>query len=215
MERGLFITIEGSEGAGKSSAMEFLTEALQSASVDLLPTREPGGTKLGERLREILLNTYDVPITPMSELLMIFAARAQHVEQVIRPALLEGHWVLCDRFTDASYAYQGGGRSMGEGPVRALEDLVQGSLRPDVTILLDVPVEVGLERARGRGELDRFEQEDLEFFERVRQSYLSRARRSTGRYRVIDASQDIEEVQAQLRTFVDELVDCPPVLESW
>ena len=215
MERGLFITIEGSEGAGKSSAMEFLTAALQSASVDLLPTREPGGTKLGERLREILLNTYDVPITPMSELLMIFAARAQHVEQVIRPALLEGHWVLCDRFTDASYAYQGGGRSMGEGPVRALEDLVQGSLRPDVTILLDVPVEVGLERARGRGELDRFEQEDLEFFERVRQSYLSRARRSTGRYRVIDASLDIEEVQAQLRTFVDELVDCPPVLESW
>lgn len=215
MERGLFITIEGSEGAGKSSAMGFLTEALQSASVDLLPTREPGGTKLGERLREILLNTYDVPITPMSELLMIFAARAQHVEQVIRPALLEGHWVLCDRFTDASYAYQGGGRSMGEGPVRALEDLVQGSLRPDVTILLDVPVEVGLERARGRGELDRFEQEDLEFFERVRQSYLSRARRSTGRYRVIDASLDIEEVQAQLRTFVDELVDCPPVLESW
>ena len=215
MERGLFITIEGSEGAGKSSAMEFLTEALQSASVDLLPTREPGGTKLGERLREILLNTYDVPITPMSELLMIFAARAQHVEQVIRPALLEGHWVLCDRFTDASYAYQGGGRSMGEGPVRALEDLVQGSLRPDVTILLDVPVEVGLERARGRGELDRFEQEDLEFFERVRQSYLSRARRSTGRYRVIDASLDIQEVQAQLRTFVDELVDCPPVLESW
>ena len=104
---------------------------------------------------------------------------------------------------------------MGEGPVRALEDLVQGSLRPDVTILLDVPVEVGLERARGRGELDRFEQEDLEFFERVRQSYLSRARRSTGRYRVIDASLDIEEVQAQLRTFVDELVDCPPVLESW
>ena len=215
MERGLFITIEGSEGAGKSSAMEFLTEALQSASVDLLPTREPGGTKLGERLREILLNTYDVPITPMSELLMIFAARAQHVEQVIRPALLEGHWVLCDRFTDASYAYQGGGRSMGEGPVRALEDLVQGSLRPDVTILLDVPVEVGLERARGRGELDRFEQEDLEFFERVRQSYLSRARRSTGRYRVIDASLDIEEVQTQLRNFVDELVDCPPVLESW
>ena len=215
MERGLFITIEGSEGAGKSSAMGFLTEALQSASVDLLPTREPGGTKLGERLREILLNTYDVPITPMSELLMIFAARAQHVEQVIRPALLEGHWVLCDRFTDASYAYQGGGRSMGEGPVRALEDLVQGSLRPDFTILLDVPVEVGLERARGRGELDRFEQEDLEFFERVRQSYLSRARRSTGRYRVIDASLDIEEVQAQLRTFVDELVDCPPVLESW
>lgn len=215
MERGLFITIEGSEGAGKSSAMEFLTAALQSASVDLLPTREPGGTKLGERLREILLNTYDVPITPMSELLMIFAARAQHVEQVIRPALLEGHWVLCDRFTDASYAYQGGGRSMGEGPVRALEDLVQGFLRPDVTILLDVPVEVGLERARGRGELDRFEQEDLEFFERVRQSYLSRARRSTGRYRVIDASLDIEEVQAQLRAFVDELVDCPPVLESW
>ena len=104
MERGLFITIEGSEGAGKSSAMEFLTEALQSASVDLLPTREPGGTKLGERLREILLNTYDVPITPMSELLMIFAARAQHVEQVIRPALLEGHWVLCDRFTESLFS---------------------------------------------------------------------------------------------------------------
>ncbi|MEM1402333.1 MAG: dTMP kinase [Pseudomonadota bacterium] len=215
MERGLFITLEGSEGAGKSSAMEYLTAALQAASVDLLPTREPGGTKLGERLREILLNTYDVPITPMSELLMIFAARAQHVEQVIRPALLEGHWVLCDRFTDASYAYQGGGRSLGEGPVRALEDLVQGSLRPDVTILLDVPVEVGLERARGRGELDRFEQEDLAFFERVRQSYLSHARRGTGRYRVIDASRDIDEVQAQLKALINELVDCPPVLESW
>lgn len=213
-QRGLFITVEGGEGAGKSTAMAFLEPALREAGVDLLCTREPGGTGLGERLRDILLTPADTAIDPMAELLMIFAARSQHLRERVVPALQRGQWVLCDRFTDASFAYQGAGRGLGEAAVAALEDLVQGELRPDLTLLLDAPVEVGLERARGRGTLDRFEQEDLAFFERVRSAYLSRAARSSGRYRVIDASADLPEVERSLRAVVDDLVACPAVLEQ-
>ncbi len=212
--RGLFITLEGGEGAGKSTAMAFLESHLKEAGVDLLCTREPGGTRLGESLRATLLSADDTPIDAMAELLMIFAARAQHIHEVIRPALDAGHWVLCDRFTDATYAYQGQGRGLGESRVAMLEDFVQEELRPDVTVLLDVPAELGLARARGRGALDRFEQEDMSFFERVRDAYLSRARRGGGRYRVIDASEELDSVQEALQATVDVLLGCPPVLED-
>lgn len=212
--RGLFITVEGGEGAGKSTAMGFLEASLRAAGVDLLRTREPGGTVLGERLRDILLQPSDSEITPMAELLMIFAARAQHVEQCIRPALDRGQWVLCDRFTDASFAYQGAGRELGEDAVAQLETLVQDELRPDLTLLLDAPVEVGLERARGRGALDRFEREDMAFFERVRQAYLSRAARGSGRYQIIDAGQDLPEVQAEMERVLNDLLACPATVDS-
>jgi dTMP kinase len=213
-ERGLFITVEGCEGVGKSTAMAQLEKALRAGGVNVLCTREPGGTRLGERLREILLTADDEPLAPMAELLLMFAARAQHIEQVIRPALSRGSWVLCDRFTDATFAYQGAGRGLGEPAVAALEDLVQGKLRPDLTVLLDAPVAVGLERARGRGALDRFEREDLVFFERVRAAYLQRAERAGGRYHVIDASQELEVVAGKLRDFVAQLCACPPGLEE-
>lgn len=214
-ERGLFITIEGCEGVGKSTALATLVSALAAHPVEIVTTREPGGTHLGEALREILLNGVEEPLAPMAELLLMFAARAQHIEQVVRPALARGAWVVCDRFTDATYAYQGAGREMGEGAVAALEDLVQGELRPDLTLLLDAPVEIGLERARGRGALDRFEREDLAFFQRVRQCYLDRAARAGGRYQVVDAGQDLETVQAAIRAFAGELVAFPaPVTAS-
>lgn len=213
-ERGLFITVEGVEGVGKSTAVAQLEAALTAHGVTVVCTREPGGTKLGERLRDILLTAADEPLQPMAELLLMFAARSQHLEQVIRPALARGDWVLCDRFTDATFAYQGAGRQLGEGVVAQLEDLVQGSLRPDLTVLLDAPVNVGLERARGRGALDRFESEDMAFFERVRRAYLRRAAVGGGRYHVVDANQDLESVQATLQSFVVELCACPPGLEE-
>ena len=198
MTRGRFITLEGGEGAGKSTAMNALEQMLQQRQVPYTTTREPGGTELGEELRGLLLHPRCTAVDPMAELLMIFAARAQHVAQVIRPALEAGQWVLCDRFTAASFAYQGMGRGMGREPVAALEELVQGSLRPDLTLLLDVPVQVGLERARGRGDLDRFESEDLAFFERVRSAYLEQAQRDPGRFVIIDAQQPLERVHGEL-----------------
>lgn len=213
-ERGLFITVEGVEGVGKSTAMSLLAKALDDAGIASVCTREPGGTALGERLRELLLTPDDTAIDPLAELLMMFAARAQHLREVIHPALHRGHWVLCDRFTDATYAYQGHGRRMGDARIAQLENLVQGDFRPDLTLLLDAPVEVGIERARGRGTLDRFEQEDLEFFERVRQAYLNRAKHSSGRYHVIDASRALDEVETSLRQFLSDLTACPQRVEN-
>lgn len=214
-ERGLFITVEGCEGVGKSTAMAQLQASLEEAGIRVLPTREPGGTRLGERLREVLLTGGDdEAVLPLPELLLIFAARAQHLQQVIAPALEAGTWVLCDRFTDASYAYQGAGRQLGDQAVAVLEELVQGDLRPDLTLLLDAPVEVGLGRARGRGSLDRFEREDLAFFERVRHCYLQRAKQGGGRYHVIDAGRDLQAVADDLRDFVAQLCACPSALES-
>ncbi|MFK8042885.1 dTMP kinase [Congregibacter sp.] len=212
-QRGLFITLEGGEGAGKSTAMSFITQRLQEANIDLVCTREPGGTQLGEQLRETLLAPSDTDIDRTAELLMMFAARAQHLAECILPALKRGQWVLCDRFTDATYAYQGAGRQMGNEPVAVLEELVQGELRPDVTLLLDVPADVGIARARGRGALDRFELEDHAFFERVRQSYLARARSSSGRYQIIDASATLPEVEQALQALVNDLIACPPLVE--
>ncbi len=201
---GKFITVEGIEGVGKSTNMEFIHRQLQTAGKDVLVTREPGGTPLAEAIRELLLDPAFTGMDALCELQLMFAARAEHLAKVIRPALAAGRWVLCDRFTDATYAYQGGGRGLETAVIARLEDLVQGDFRPDLTLLLDVPVETGLARASLRGTLDRFEQEKIEFFERVRQSYLGMARKHPGRYRIIDASQSLEAVQQLIR-------DCLPV----
>lgn len=206
--RGLFITVEGGEGAGKSTNMAFLEQRLRAAGVDLLVSREPGGTSLGEDVRDLLLRPRDEPVEALAELLLIFAARAQHIKQVIEPALRDGRWVLCDRFTDATYAYQSGGRGLPPDRIRALEELVQGELRPDYTLLLDCPVEVGLSRADERGERDRIELEQAEFFQRVRRTYLQLAAESSGRYHVIDASRPLVAVEEQLGDVCDELLAC-------
>jgi dTMP kinase len=206
--RGLFITVEGGEGVGKSTNMAYLEKELAGHGVDLLVTREPGGSALGERVRQLLLAVDAEAIDPMAELLLVFAARAQHISTLIEPALAAGKWVLCDRFTDATYAYQCGGRGLDRGAVSSLEQLVQGELRPDCTLLLDAPVATGMARAQGRGELDRFEREELAFFERVRATYLELAESSSGRYRIIDASQPLETVQQQLLKVCNELTAC-------
>jgi len=206
--RGLFITVEGGEGVGKSTNIAFLEQQLKAHGVDVLVTREPGGSALGEEVRRLLLTVGEVPLDPMAELLLIFAARAQHISTRIEPALAAGHWVLCDRFTDATFAYQCGGRGLDRQLVIKLETLVQGSLRPDYTLLLDAPADTGMARVQARGELDRFELEELAFFERVRATYLELAGRSGGRYRVIDASQTLDQVQLQLRYVCEELAAC-------
>jgi len=210
----LFITVEGGEGVGKSTNIAYLEEKLRNQGVDLVVTREPGGTPLAESIRNTLLQVDCEPIGDTTELLLMFAARAQHIQQLIEPALAVGKWVLCDRFTDATYAYQSGGRQIDSRKVQQLEQLVQGELRPDYTLLLDAPVEVGMERARGRGELDRFEQEKLDFFERVRRTYLKLAEESSGRYRVLDASLSLEEVRLQLEEVCVELLSCWAVRQS-
>jgi dTMP kinase len=200
MALGKFITIEGTEGVGKTTNMAFVQDYLQQQGIDLLVTREPGGTPLAEQLRELLLAKRDERVDPTAELLMVFAARAQHLNSVIKPALAAGQWVLCDRFTDATYAYQGAGRSLPVDTIAKLEQLVQGELRPDMTFILDIDVKLGLERAGRRGELDRFETEEIGFFERVRTMYQQRAAADPDRYRVIDAGQPLEKVQQDLST---------------
>lgn len=205
--RGRFITVEGTEGAGKSTNLAFIRDYLRRAGIDFVETREPGGTPLAEEIRTLLLTPRKERMAEAAELLLVFAARAQHLQTVILPALEAGRWVLCDRFTDATYAYQGGGRGLSTAQIAELEQLVQGTLRPDLTLLLDLPVAQGMARARGRGELDRFESERLEFFERVRQSYLARAAEAPERFRVIDAAGSLEAVQAQIRRGLDAF--CP------
>lgn len=203
--RGCFITLEGGEGAGKSTSMDFMRRHLEAAGRRVCVTREPGGTALGEAVRGLLLDTRFEGMSADAELLLMFAARAEHLARVIRPALARGEWVLCDRFTDATYAYQGGGRGIDEARIRVLEDWVQQGFEPDLTLLFDLPVEQGLARAGERGELDRFEREQRAFFERVRQAYLQRAQAAPGRFRVIDASRDYPEVQQQLARELDAL----------
>ena len=204
--RGRFITLEGGEGAGKSTNLEYIQRRLQSAGVGLQVTREPGGTPLGEKVRELLLNPEHAAMSSEAELLLMFAARAQHLHEVILPALDKGNWVLCDRFTDATYAYQGGGRGIDSGRIRLLEDWVQQGFQPDMTLLFDLPVELGLERAGKRGALDRFEQEQRAFFEQVREAYLQRAGQAPERFRVIDAGQELVVVQQQLDRVIEELL---------
>jgi len=206
--KGKFITVEGIEGVGKTTNLEYLQQLICAAGKELVVTREPGGTPLGEAIRGLLLDPHYTGMDPDCELQLMFAARAEHLAKVIRPAIEAGKWVLCDRFTDATYAYQGGGRGLDTDKIAALEQLVQGDFRPDLTLLLDVPVEIGLARAGNRSAPDRFEQEQVEFFERVRQAYLDMARTHDGRYRVIDASQPLEAVQVQLA------VDVAAILEN-
>ncbi|MBD3646692.1 MAG: dTMP kinase, partial [Pseudomonadales bacterium] len=174
-DRGRFISIEGVEGVGKSTNIRYIESMLDSRNIEHVCTREPGGTPLGEKLRELLLDRDDRSMGAMSELLLMFAARAQHVRDFIRPNLEAGRWVICDRFTDSSYAYQGGGRLMGSEIVAELDELVLNGFHPDVTLILDLPVEQGLERANNRSEEDRFEMEDASFFNRVRDVFLDLA----------------------------------------
>lgn len=195
---GRFITLEGGEGVGKTTNLEYIRATLERAGKQVRVTREPGGTALGEQIRGLLLDPAHKGMASDCELLLMFAARAQHIEKVIRPSLAAGEWVLCDRFTDATYAYQGGGRGLSRRRIEDLEALVQGDLRPDLTLILDVPVEIGLARAGERGALDRFEQEERAFFERVRAAYLERAAARPARYRVIDASCPLTDVQVQI-----------------
>ena len=202
-QRGLFITVEGGEGVGKTTNLETLERWVQAQGIPYLLTREPGGTPLAEDIRQLLLDKREESVSPAAELLLVFAARAQHLQQVIEPALSAGKWVLCDRFTDATYAYQGGGRGMPGAAIAQLETLVQGELRPDLTLLLDAPIEVGMARAGQRGELDRFEQEQADFFEQVRKCYLSRAWAEPGRFRVIDTDRPLVQIASELETVMN------------
>lgn len=205
MSRGRFITVEGIEGVGKTTNLAFIRTRIEAAGHTVLQTREPGGTPLAEDIRNLLLTPREEPVASDAELLLMFAARAQHLARVIRPALAAGTWVLCDRFTDATYAYQGGGRGVPAERVAALEDWVQGALRPDLVVILDAPAEVGLARAGNRSAPDRFEQEARAFFDRVRAIYLARAAAVPERYRVVDTSPELAQVQRQLGQ----------VLEGW
>ena len=200
-----FITLEGGEGVGKTTNLAFIEHYLQRHGLEVLRTREPGGTPLGENVRSLLLDSAHVD--SRAELLLVFAARAQHIAEVIRPALDAGHWVISDRFTDASYAYQGGGRGIETSVIGFLEHWVQQELQPDLTLLLDSPLDVGMARARGRGNVDRFESEQEAFFERVRQVYLDRAATQPQRIKRVDASGSLEDVQVELARHLDQLLE--------
>jgi dTMP kinase len=202
--KGKFITVEGIEGAGKSSNLSFIQHYLEAAGHSVLFTREPGGTALGEDIRDLLLGHKHTGMTDDAELLLMFGARAEHLGQKILPALNRGTWVLCDRFTDASYAYQGGGRGIPRQRIAVLEQWVQGDLRPDLTLLLDLPVETGLGRAGKRSAPDRFERETHLFFDRVRSAYLEIAREQAQRVKVVDASRPLNEVQMQIERILQE-----------
>jgi dTMP kinase len=204
---GKFITVEGIEGAGKTTCMQVVTEVIEHQGINAIHTREPGGTDLGEDLRNLLLGHKHTGMSDDAELLMMFAARAQHIAQKIQPALDVGKWVLCDRFTDATYAYQGYGRGIPLQKISDLENWIQGALRPDLTLLMDLPVEVGMERAGKRSAPDRFESEAWDFFERIRKGYLSIAAEQPSRVKVIDASQDLANVQAQIRAAMEAFVN--------
>jgi len=203
-----FITIEGGEGAGKSTAQRFIADRLAERGITTVQTREPGGTPLAEAIRQTLLSVDGEAPVEMTELLLVFAARAQHLAKVIEPALSRGDWVLSDRFTDATYAYQGAARGLSTATILHLEQLVVGGRQPDKVLILDLPPEIGMTRARSRGELDRFEREDHDFYERVRAGYLARAEAMPERYSVIDAAQTLPQVEsaltAEIETWFDE-----------
>lgn len=204
--RGKFITIEGQDGAGKSTNVAAMQEYLSAQSIDFVHTREPGGTDLGEKIRELLLNSPDV-IANKTELLMMFAARAQHIESVIEPALNKGTWVLCDRFTDATYAYQGAGRGLNVNDIQLLEEYVQAGLTPDLTIVLDLPIEVSESRAGQRSAPDRFERQKHDFKQNVRDCYLSRASNEPDRMKVVDASLSLDEVKQSVVSALTDFCD--------
>ena len=201
--RGKFITIEGTEGVGKTTNIQYIQDWLVAKEPSFVATREPGGTPLAEQIRELLLTPRDELVCHTAELLLMFAGRAQHLNQVIEPNLKQGTWVLCDRFTDATYAYQGAGRNMSDKLIAELETIVQGSLRPDLTLILDIPVELGLKRASDRSEPDRFEQEKMAFFQAVRNGYLTIAQRDPERCVIIDASQSLTAVQKSIQSALE------------
>ncbi len=203
---GRFITLEGGEGAGKSSNLAWLAERLRDAGVPVTVTREPGGTDLAERIRQVLLDPGPEAMDDTTELLLVFAARAQHLAALIRPALARGEWVLCDRFMDATWAYQGAGRGLDRERIAALERLVLQGLTPDRTLLFDVPVAEGLARAGKRSRPDRIEREQAAFFERVPQCYLERATGEPDRFRVVDAGVGLDQVRAQLENHLQEML---------
>lgn len=206
MERGKFISVEGIEGVGKSTNIDVVVRRIEAAGHKVLTTREPGGTPFAEDIREILMNRNDEPIPEIAEVLLMFAARSFNVNNVIVPALEAGTWVVCDRFTDSSRAYQSGGRGIPMETIDRVADWVHGDTWPDVTILLDAPVEVGMERAGKRSAPDRFEQERHDFFQRVRECYLQIATREPDRFVVIDTTADIAAVRTDVANLIDELL---------
>lgn len=203
MERGKFITFEGIEGVGKSTNIAHFTSILERNGIEVLTTREPGGTPMAEQIRAIVAGHGDEPLPDIAELLLIFAARSLHINNVVEPALNAGTWVVCDRFTDSSRAYQGGGRGLPMADIDRIADWVHGDLWPDLTILLDASVETGLARAGQRGEPDRFESERAEFFSRVRQTYLELARAEPKRFVVVDAGRDLDSVKQDIGEIAD------------
>ena len=207
--KGRFITIEGVEGVGKSTNISYIERFLEARDIEFVSTREPGGTALAERVRDVLLDKVESSMDPMTELLLMFAARKQHTEELIKPALERGKWVICDRYTDSSYAYQGGGRGLDSKIISKVEKLTLGSFKPDLTIVLDLPVKKGLARAGNRGELDRFELESEKFFKRVRATFLARAK-THKRYHVINASRSLSAVQGK----IGAALTCLPALRS-
>lgn len=208
MARGMFITVEGVEGVGKSTNMQFIAARIAAAGFAVMPTREPGGTPMAEQIRDMLLRHGEEGLPDLAELLLFFAARTLHLENAIRPALAAGTWVICDRFTDASRAYQGAGRGQDMDRIDTLAKWAHGDLNPDLTVLLDAPEDIGMRRAEKRGEIDRLESEQLSFYARVRQQYLSLADAEQERFAVIDASQPLEAVQVQIGIAVDRLIEC-------
>jgi dTMP kinase len=201
--RGRFITIEGGEGAGKSTVMSRVAAWLEGAGHRVITTREPGGTVLAEKLRDILLDRNNISLSGQAELLLMFAARSQHLDELIRPSLARGDCILCDRFTDATWAYQGGGRGVSREEIATLENLVHGDLQPDLTLLLDLQVQQGMQRAAARSQADRFELESTTFFEQVRAAYLERADAAPERFAVVDASLNVEAVWAQIQLILE------------
>jgi dTMP kinase len=201
-----FISIEGGEGAGKSTSIEYIKQKLEACGIECVVTREPGGTPMAEDIRQLLLQHRDETVDPYTELLLMIASRRQHVENVIRPALAAGKWVVCDRFTDASFAYQGFGRGLDKDFITSLKHWVHSDLNPTMTLLFDLDIAIGMERAGKRSDFDRIETEEMSFFERVRQGYLTQAKAEPQRYRIVDASQSIANVESQVDDFLTPLL---------
>ena len=206
MDPGKFITVEGIEGVGKTTNVEFLSALIEEKGLQVVGTREPGGTPMAERIRSLLLEHGEEPMTDIAELLLFFASRSLHIHNAIKPALRTGQWVVCDRFTDASRAYQGDGRGLNRDTINTLADWVQEDLQPDLTILLDAPAEVGMDRAGRRGAADRLEIEKTEFYARVRDGYLALAESEPDRFAVIDASRPLPDVQADIAKSIADLL---------
>ncbi len=206
MQKGKFITLEGSEGSGKTTSIALIKHVLQGHNIDVIVTREPGGTAVSEKIRDVLLDKNNKSICSDAELLLMFAARSQHLNELIIPALATGKWVICDRFTDASFAYQGYARGIELQRIEQLQQWAQGELRPYKTLLFDLPVEIGMARANKRGPSDRFEQEQLDFFEKVRQGYLSLAKNEPQRFVLIDATQSLIEVGEKVTEIIEQLI---------